>query len=191
MKKNIKNKLAKLIMGLDGRVTFSEYVWDEVKLQPEYWSKRLIFIYRLGRINLYYTKKNTLRKKLWRKIYLYLNIHITEGKLNSHIPASLYIGKGTKFYHPYSVMINSHAYIGGGSILRHNVTIGNVGRFAGDQASPRIEYGTSIGAGASIIGDITIGHHAKIGTNAVVNKSFPDYAILVGMPAVNKNKTQE
>ena len=40
-----------------------------------------------------------------------------------------------------------------------------------------------IGAGAKIIGDITIGEHALIGANAVVVKDVPAYAIVAGIPA--------
>lgn len=184
---NFKNQVIKEILGLDGRVEFSEYVWHDVKIQPEYWSKRLVFIYRLGRINLYYSKKNSLRKKIWRKIYLHLNLKITEGKLNSHIPASAYIGQGTKFYHPYNVIINSHSYIGGNSTLRHNITIGNAGN--GTQESPHIEHSTSFGAGAALIGPINIGHHSKIGANSVVTKSFPEYSTIVGVPGKNINRS--
>ena len=183
---NFKNKIISILLGLDGRVTFSDYVWKDVRIQPEYWSKRLVFIYRLGRINLYYSKKNSFRKKIWRKIYLHLNIKVVEGKLNSHVPASAYIGQGTKFFHPYNVIINSHSYIGGNSVLRHNVTIGNLGK--GSQDSPRIEYGASFGSGSSVIGPIHIGHHSKIGSNAVVTKSFPDNAVIVGIPGKNIRK---
>lgn len=185
-KNDFKNQVIKIILGLDGRVLFSEYVWHDVKIQPEYWSKRLVLIYRLGRINLYYSKKNSLRKKLWRKIYLHLNLKITEGKLNSHIPASAYIGQGSKFFHPYNVIINSHSYIGGNSVFRHNVTIGNVGN--GNQDSPHIEYGASFGAGSALIGPIHIGHHSKVGANSVVTKDFPNYSVIVGAPGKNINK---
>jgi serine O-acetyltransferase len=40
-----------------------------------------------------------------------------------------------------------------------------------------------IGAGAKIIGNITIGEHALIGANAVVIKDVPAYAIVAGIPA--------
>ncbi|KRN33438.1 acyltransferase [Weissella halotolerans] len=182
-RKQLKNKLVQVIMGLDGRVQFSDYVWQDVRLQPEYWSKWLVFIYRLGRINLYYSKPHSVRKKIWRKIYLKLNIKVTEGKLNSHLPASAYIGQGSKFFHPYGVIINSHAYVGGHSVFRHNVTIGNLGQ--GSQDSPRIEYRASFGSGSTLIGPIHIGHHATTGANAVVTKSFPDYAVIVGVPGKN------
>jgi UDP-2-acetamido-3-amino-2,3-dideoxy-glucuronate N-acetyltransferase len=49
-----------------------------------------------------------------------------------------------------------------------------------------VKKGVTIGANASIVCGITIGAHAFIGAGAVVLKDVPDYALMVGNPAVRK-----
>ncbi|EMR14359.1 serine acetyltransferase [Methylophaga lonarensis MPL] len=49
--------------------------------------------------------------------------------------------------------------------------------------APVIGDHVDIGAGAKIIGNITIGEHALIGANAVVTRDVPPYAIVAGIPA--------
>jgi serine O-acetyltransferase len=49
--------------------------------------------------------------------------------------------------------------------------------------APTLLGHVDIGAGAKIIGNITIGKHALIGANAVVTRDVPDYAIVAGVPA--------
>ncbi|MBP7953196.1 MAG: serine acetyltransferase, partial [Enterococcus sp.] len=48
---------------------------------------------------------------------------------------------------------------------------------------PTVEDGVIIGAGAKILGNITIGRGAKIGANAVVLDDIPPYKTAVGVPA--------
>ena len=65
-------------------------------------------------------------------------------------------------------------------------TIGkNIGR---DNASPTIGDGVWVGPGARIIGDIEIGDNVVVGTNSVVNKSFPSNVTIAGAPAKIINK---
>ena len=65
-------------------------------------------------------------------------------------------------------------------------TIGkNIGK---SQVSPKIKDNVWIGPGARVYGDITIGNNTVIGTNSVVNKSFPDNVTIAGVPAKIINK---
>lgn len=188
MKRETKDRALAIILGLHQEVNFSSYVWDEVKIQPEYWSKRLMFIYRLGRINLYHSRNNTLREKFWRKVYLRFNRTQINGKLNSHVPASANIGVGTIIYHPYGVVINSQSVIGKNATLRHNVTIGNLGN--GKKGCPVIGDRVNFGSGVAVIGPVVLGNNITIGVNSVVTKKFEmDNVILAGAPAkIVKNK---
>jgi len=52
-----------------------------------------------------------------------------------------------------------------------------------DFATTLVRRGASIGANATIICGVTIGHHALVGAGAVVTKDVPDYAVMVGNPA--------
>lgn len=49
-----------------------------------------------------------------------------------------------------------------------------------------VRYGTTIGANATIVCGITIGRYAFIGAGAVINRDVPDYALMLGVPAVKK-----
>lgn len=84
-----------------------------------------------------------------------------------------------KLPHPVGVVIHRDATIGPGCMIMQLVTIGQVA----DGAVPRIGAGVYIGAGAKLLGGITIGDHARIGANAVVLEDVPDNTTAVGIPA--------
>jgi serine O-acetyltransferase len=98
------------------------------------------------------------------------------------------IGPGLVISHACGVLIHDNAIIGKNCIFTfHNiVTIGPRGDL--DPINDRVVLGDNVfvGMGAQIIGNITIGHRTVIGANAVVTRSFPDDARLVGVPAANK-----
>lgn len=87
-------------------------------------------------------------------------------------------GPGFVLVHSQGVVINS-AVKGGQNIkIEHQVTIG-----AEKGAAPILGNNVFIGAGAKILGVVTIGNDAKIGANAVVTKDVPAGATAVGIPA--------
>ena len=72
--------------------------------------------------------------------------------------------------------------IGRNVSIHQGVTIGRV--FAGKKAGmPTIGDNVVIFAGAKILGNIHVGHHAVIGANAVVTNDVPDYSVVGGVPA--------
>lgn len=85
--------------------------------------------------------------------------------------------------HGMGVVIGETAVISDNVKLFHGVTLGGVGREKGCKRHPTIQDHVEIGAGAKLLGNITIGHHSKIGANAVVLEDVPPYATAVGMPA--------
>ena len=80
--------------------------------------------------------------------------------------------------HSYGVVINSAVRCGKGVKIEHLVTIGAEG-----DESPILGDNVFVGAGAKIIGPITIGNNVKIGANAVVTKDIPPNTTAVGIPA--------
>jgi len=94
------------------------------------------------------------------------------------------IGRGAEFgpgfvlIHSYGVVINSSVRGGRGVKIEHLVTIGAE---AGD--SPSLGDNVFVGAGAKIVGPITIGNNVKIGANAVVTKDIPNNTTAAGIPA--------
>ncbi|MDR1606748.1 MAG: serine acetyltransferase [Streptococcaceae bacterium] len=109
--------------------------------------------------------------------------------LNSQIPFSCQIGAGTIIDHPYGIILHPATIIGNSCILRQQVTIGNKG--TPNSGAPIIGNHVNIGAGAKLIGPISVGDNTMIGANAVVTKSFEAGAVLVGVPAKNIHKKSE
>jgi serine O-acetyltransferase len=79
--------------------------------------------------------------------------------------------------HPLGIVIHSGARIGDNVVIGHQVTLG--GRDL-TSASPQVEDGVYIGAGAKILGGVRIGRGATVGANAVITKDVPAGATVVG-----------
>lgn len=92
------------------------------------------------------------------------------------------IGRRVFIDHGMGVVIGETAVIGDDCTLYHGVTLGGTSWNKGKR-HPTLEAGVVIGAGAKVLGPITIGHGAKIGSNAVVVKDVPPNATAVGIPA--------
>ena len=91
---------------------------------------------------------------------------------------------GRRFFidHGMGVVIGETAVIGDDVTLYHGVTLGGTSWNKGKR-HPTLEDGVVIGAGAKVLGPITIGRGAKVGSNAVVTKMVPAAATAVGNPA--------
>lgn len=92
------------------------------------------------------------------------------------------IGKGFYIGHFSGIVISSKAVIGNNCNISQGVTIGIAGK-GENRGCPIIGNNVYIGAGAKIIGKITIGNNVAIGANAVVTKDIPDNAVVGGIPA--------
>jgi serine O-acetyltransferase len=92
------------------------------------------------------------------------------------------IGRRVFIDHGMGVVIGETAIIGDDCTLYHGVTLGGTSWNKGKR-HPTLEQGVVIGAGAKVLGPITIGKNAKIGSNAVVVKNVPENATAVGIPA--------
>jgi len=91
---------------------------------------------------------------------------------------------GRRFFidHGMGVVIGETAIIGDDVLMYHQVTLGGRarGRF---KRHPTIGNRVLIGAGAKVIGDITVGDDAKIGANALVVKDVAPGSVVVGIPS--------
>jgi serine O-acetyltransferase len=89
------------------------------------------------------------------------------------------LGRGVFFVHSVGVVIGGDARIGDRVRFYGNNTVGT----AKDDGYPTIEDDVWIGAGARILGPITIGARSRIGANAVVLQDVPPDSVAVGIPA--------
>jgi len=91
---------------------------------------------------------------------------------------------GRRFFidHGMGVVIGETTWVGDDVMLYHGVTLGGKGSGHGKR-HPTIHSGVTIGAGAKVLGAITIGEHTVIGANAVVVHDAPPESVLTGVPA--------
>lgn len=97
----------------------------------------------------------------------------------SDISRRAQIAKTVRFPHPTGVVVHADAVIEDGCQIQQQVTIGQrIGK-----AAPVLKKGCYIGAGAKVLGGITIGEGARVGANAVVIEDVPAGCSAVGIPA--------
>ena len=90
---------------------------------------------------------------------------------------------GRRFFidHGMGVVVGETAEIGDDCTLYHGVTLGGTSWNKGKR-HPTLKNGVVIGAGAKVLGPITVGNNARVGSNSVVVKDVPDSATVVGVP---------
>ena len=119
----------------------------------------------------------------WAHRYRIVPLAMVFNKLNA-VMCNCIIGRGAEFgpgfalLHSTGTVINAQVRGGQNIYLEHQVTIGAEGRQA-----PSLGNDIFVGAGAKIIGSVTIGDGARIGANAVVVHDVPPHCTVVGIPA--------
>jgi serine O-acetyltransferase len=91
------------------------------------------------------------------------------------------IGAGLFIDHGMGVVIGETADIGEDVTLYQGVTLGGTG-FATGKRHPTVQDNVTIGAGATLLGPITVGHGSKIGAGSVVIHDVPPHSTVVGNP---------
>lgn len=91
------------------------------------------------------------------------------------------IGRRLFIDHGCGVVIGETAEIGDDVTLYHGVTLGGVSWNPGKR-HPTVADGTVVGAGAKILGPITVGRNARVGANSVVIHDVPENMTVVGIP---------
>ena len=101
------------------------------------------------------------------------------------------IGKNLFIDHGSGVVIGESSVIGNDVTLYHGVTLGGISpsenseNQIGSKRHPTLMDNVIVGSGAHILGPITVGRCARIGSNTVVLKNVPNNATMVGNPAKN------
>jgi serine O-acetyltransferase len=92
------------------------------------------------------------------------------------------IGRGIMFDHATGIVVGETASIGDMTSLLHSVTLGGSGKEGGDR-HPKVGSCVMIGAGAKILGNITVGDCARVAAGSVVLKDVPPNTTVAGVPA--------
>lgn len=92
------------------------------------------------------------------------------------------VGKGIFFDHATGIVVGATAVIEDNVSILQGVTLGGTGKETGDR-HPKIRYGVLIGAGAKILGNIEVGHCAKVASGSVVLAPVPHNKTVAGVPA--------
>ena len=92
------------------------------------------------------------------------------------------IGRGVFLDHGTGIVIGETAVVGDDVSMLQGVTLGGTGAERGDR-HPKIGKGVLLGAGAKVLGNITIGDYAKVASGSVVLKPVPAGCTAAGVPA--------
>lgn len=117
------------------------------------------------------------------KILARMIMGITQFVTNLDIHPNAKIGRRVFFDHAFGVVVGETAIVGDDVLIYQGVTLGGVNLNRGEKRHPTIGSGSVIGAGAKVLGNITIGHNCRIGSNSVVVRDVPDETTAVGIPA--------
>lgn len=165
-------------------MTFSEFwalVREDWEAHGRDWTKpgfRAIAVYRLGvwRITRHHLLAKLLGLLYWILFRRVRNVYGIE------IPYSASVGRRVVFEHQGGIVIHGASIIGDDCIIRQGVTLGNRHLDAPDSA-PTLGRNVNVGAGAVILGDVSVGDDSMVGANAVVLNDVESEATVVGIPA--------
>ena len=129
----------------------------------------------------FYRVSNALYKKGLRFIPRFISA-IGQFLTTVDIHPAATIGHRVFIDHAVGVVIGETALIGDDVLIYQQVTLGGVSTSRGKR-HPTVENNVVIGAGAKVLGNITLGEYSKVGANSVVVKDLPARATAVGIPA--------
>src|SRR5438477_2285775 len=122
---------------------------------------------------------------LWKKgrkdFALYLQSR-SSAVFQTDINPNARIGRGIFLDHATGLVVGETAVIDDDVSILHDVTLGGTGKEHEDR-HPKIRRGVMIGAGAKILGNIEVGHCARVAAGSVVLKAVPPNTTVAGIPA--------
>jgi serine O-acetyltransferase len=122
---------------------------------------------------------------LWREGRETLAFHL-QSRMSERFGVDIHpaarLGSGIMIDHATSVVIGETAVVGDDVSILHEVTLGGTGAESGDR-HPKIGRGVLIGAGAKVLGNITVGEAARIAAGSVVLQDVAERCTVAGVPA--------
>ncbi len=92
------------------------------------------------------------------------------------------VGSGLMIDHAHSIVVGETSVIGDNCSILHSVTLGGTGKAGGDR-HPKIGHCVLLGAGATVLGNISIGHCSRVAAGSVVLSDVPPGKTVAGVPA--------
>jgi serine O-acetyltransferase len=138
----------------------------------------VMVVYRFGRWR--YELRPVFLRKLGSALYkfLYKAVQVLTG---IELPCEVKVGRGFVIDHFGGIVVSGYASFGDDCRIRSGVVVGL--RHVDEPCAPRIGNNVDIGAGAKLLGPITVGDNVVIGANAVVITDIPPNSVAVGVPA--------
>jgi len=159
-----------------------QQIADDWRAHGRDWSRpgfRAVAVHRFG------VWRMGVRPKLLRAplslLYRYL-FRYCRNVYGIELPYTVALGRGVVVEHQGGIVIHGACRIGDNCIIRQNCTLG-IRRLTDLTGAPVLEDGVELGAGAVVIGRVTLGRGARVGANAVVLDDVPPGIMVWGIPA--------
>ena len=136
-----------------------------------------LLMFRIAR--LVRTRSNLLAR-IFGKFLCFIYLVIVEWTWGIELPWATSVGPRLRIFHGSGIVINANSRIGADVVLRQGVCIGS--RVPSGEC-PIVEDGAELGAGAIVLGNISLGRSARIGAGAVVLIDVPEGRAAAGNPA--------
>lgn len=137
----------------------------------------------------------------WQKFFYEIKLTPIAGLLswinlvlfNVDIDPRAHVGGGLLILHASCINIGPDVVVGKNCVMAHQNSISRSPFYAEglrmDAHAPVLGDNVVMGGGAMIIGEVVIGNYVKVSMNSLVESSFPDHAVLFGVPAKNVAKS--
>jgi len=136
------------------------------------------FLYPRIRAVIYYRLGQGLARRRLLPLAYWLESRAIRGS-GAEISPLAEIGPGMTLQHSVGIVIGPQVCIGRRAMIYQGVTLGD----GSTPGQPHIGDDCLIGAGAAVLGGVTVGHRVVIGAHAVVTRDLPDDVVAVGSPA--------
>jgi serine O-acetyltransferase len=138
-----------------------------------------LLVYRFGHAR--FIIKNKIIRAPWTLVYIVFH-KLIEMFCGITIGSTATIGRRLSIEHHGCIVIHGASAIGDDCLIRQGVTLGNTG-YDDPFGAPQVGNRVQIGAGAKILGRVSVGNDVIIGANAVVVHDVPDNSAVGGVPA--------
>ena len=169
------------------KLTFGQILREDYVAHGRDWTKpgfRAVAVHRFGMWRMGVSPR-LLRAPL-SLLYRFF-FRSVRNRYGIELPSAVRLGRRVVFEHQSGIVIHGASIIGDDCIIRQNCTLG-IRRLDDLSGAPLLGRGVDVGAGACLLGPITIGDYVRIGANAVVLSDVPTNSVAVGVPAIIKIK---